>query len=98
MAGRALAATDTLRELSLVRVRLVTIHAFLENQRFLEISARVALGTFHTGMLPQQWILGCRVIEAFADFLRRYSFPSAGVVTRLATLVETSAMRIGVTI
>lgn len=70
MAGRALAAVGTLGELSLVRVRLVTIHAFLEGQRFLEISARVALGTLHGGMLPQQWILGCRVIEALAYRLR----------------------------
>lgn len=98
MAGGALAATGTLGELSLVRVRLVTIHAFLESQRFLEIAARVALGTLHAGMLPEQWILGCRVIEAFDDCLCRYFFPSAGVVTRLAALREASAMRIGVTI
>jgi len=98
MAGGAIAATGTLSELSLVRVRLVTIHAFLKGQRFLEISARVALGTFHAGMLPQQWILGCRVIEAFADCLRRHFFPSAGVVTCLAALRKASTMRIGVTI
>lgn len=98
MAGGAFAATGTLGELSLVGVRLVTIHAFFESQRFFEISACVALGTFHAGMLSQKRILGCRVIEAFADCLRRYFFPSAGVVTRLAALCKASAMRIRVTI
>lgn len=98
MAGGALATARTLGELSLVRVRLVTVHAFLKGQGLLEISARVALRTFHTGMLAQQGILGGGVIEALADRLRRHSLPSAGVVARLAALVETSAMRISVTI
>lgn len=98
MAGGAFTAAGTLGELSLVRVRLVTIHAFLESQRFFEISACVALGTFHAGMLSQKWILGCRVVEAFADCLRRYFCPSARVVACLAALRKASTMRIGVTI
>lgn len=38
------------------------------------------------------------MIETFIDRLRRYPFPSAGVVARLATLREASTMRVRVTI
>ncbi len=38
------------------------------------------------------------MVEALIDCLRRNPLPASGVVTRLATLGETSAMRIGVTI
>jgi hypothetical protein len=43
VAGSALATLGTLDKLTPVRVRLVTVHALLEGQRLLEISARVAL-------------------------------------------------------
>lgn len=98
MAGRTLAATGTLGELSFVRVRLVAIHAFLKGQGFLEVSACVALGTLDAGMFAQKRVLSFRVIEALADRLCRYFFPSTGVVTCLAALRKASAMRIGVTI
>jgi hypothetical protein len=98
MAGGALATTRSPGELSLVRVRLMTVHALLKGERFFEISIRVTLRTFHTGMLAQQRILSGGMIEALADRLCRHSLPSAGVVARLATLCEGSTMRIRVAI
>jgi hypothetical protein len=59
MAGSALAASRTLGKLTLVRVGLVTIRAPLKGKRLFEISARVALRTFHGRMFAQQRVLGC---------------------------------------
>ena len=58
VAGSALTAAWTLGKLRAVWIRLVTIRTLLKDQRFPEISVRVASGTFHRGMLAQQRILG----------------------------------------
>lgn len=49
----AFAPVWTLRELPLVRIVLVTVGAFLERDRLLEISATVALDAADHSVLPQ---------------------------------------------
>lgn len=67
VARRALGATRPLGELAIVGIRFVAVHARLESQRLLEISAAVALDAIHRRMFPEQGIFRFRVIEALAD-------------------------------
>ena len=98
MALRALSMLRTLHELPVVRIRLVTIHAFCKYQRLLEISARMALGTIDRGVFALKRVLGLRVIEALIDCLQRDFFPTARTVAGLATLRKASVVRILVAI
>ena len=98
MARGALTTSGALGELPVVRIRLVTIHALLEGQRLLEVSASVALHTLYRRVLAQQGILGLRVIESLVDRFGGNLLPPDGVVAGLAALDETSVVRIGVAI
>lgn len=66
VAGRALAAIEALRELSVVRV-FVAIHALGERQFFLEVAVSVAGDAFHGLVLAEQGILGLGVIKILSE-------------------------------
>jgi len=98
VAGGALAFIRTLHELPVVFV-FVAVEAVLKSQRLLEIAARVATQTIHRLVLSFQWIFRFGVIEALIYRCQRDSFPTGGVVARLAGLLRKAAvMRIGVAI
>ena len=97
MAGCAFTAICAFRELAHVCI-FVTVHAFGESQRLLEVPIGVALNAFNRGVLALQGILRLRMVEVLADVCHRYSFPTRSVVTRLAAQRKTAAERIGVAI
>ena len=80
MAGGALDSAGPFRELTVVRIRLMAIHALLEGQRLLEIASGVAQCAFNRGMLSQQGILGLGMVKALVNRHRRDFFPAGGVV------------------
>ena len=96
--GRAFNALRTFGELPLVRVRFMAVHALCKYQRLLEVAVGMALGAIHAGVLAFQRELRFGVIEALVHRLQRDLLPAAGVVTGLATLRETSVVRILVTV
>lgn len=98
MAGGALSAVGALRELPIVRIGLVAVHALLERKRLFEVSVGVALGTIHANVLAFQRELGLGVVEALIDCLKRNLLPPARVVAGLAALREAAMMRVFVTI
>jgi len=79
--GSTLSAVGPLGKLAVMRIRLVAIHALLENQRFLEITASVALNAVHAGVFLEQGISGLGVIEFLVHLCDRNLLPAAGVVT-----------------
>src|ERR1700730_14742540 len=81
-----------------MRIRLVAIHAFLEDKRLLKVAAGMALGAIHADVLPNQRKLRLRVVKALIDRAQQYLFPARGAVAGLATLRETPAVRILVAI
>lgn len=91
MAGSALAAVGAFGELTVVRV-LMAIHALLEGEGFLEISAGVALRAIDADVFAQQRKLRFRVVEVLVDTLHRDLLPSAGGVASLAALGEAAAV------
>jgi len=94
----ALSSTRSLRELPIVGIGFVAIHALLKSQGFLEISTAVTLNAVHRRMFSQQRIFRFRVIETLADRSGRNLLPASSVVAGVAALRETSAMRVSVTI
>lgn len=79
--GCALSTIRALCELAIVRIRLVTVHALGEYQRFFEVAVGMALSAINAGVLALQRKFCLRVIEALVDRLQRNLFPAAGVVT-----------------
>ena len=94
----ALPTIRTFGELAAVRIRPVAVHALRECQRLLEVASCVALRALHFSMLPQERVLGLRVIEALIDRGRRDPLPTTRVVAGLASLREAAFMRIAVAI
>ena len=80
MAGAALDSVGPFRELAVVRIRLMAIHALLESQRLFEIASDVAQRAFNRGMFSKQRILGLGMVKALVDRHRRDFFPAGGVV------------------
>lgn len=64
MTGRALAAIRPGCELTLMRIRLVAVHAFLEGNRLLEVAASVALNATHRRVFAEQREFRFGVVEA----------------------------------
>lgn len=93
MAPRALGAARPFEKLSAVIV-LMTVHAFCERYRRLEISVQMAIFACHCFVLSDEWVFRFRVVKSLqsCDLL-----PARGGMTRLAGLAETSLMRIGMT-
>ena len=85
-------------KLPVMRIWLVTIHAFLEDKRLLKVAAGMALGAIHADVLPNQRKLRLRMVKAFIDRAQRYLLPARGAVAGLATLQETPPVRILVAI
>ena len=85
-------------KLPVMRIRLVAIHAFLEDKRLLKVAAGMALGAIHADVLPNQRKLRLRMVKAFIDRAQRYLLPARGAVAGLATLQETPPVRILVAI
>ena len=98
MAGGALSALGALRELPIVRIGLVAVHAFLERERPFEVSVGVALGAIDAGVLAFERKLRLGVIETLVDSLEGKFLPPARVVARLAALREAAMMRVLVTV
>ena len=98
VARSAFSTVSALGKLAIMRIRLVAIHAFLEDQRLFEISVRMALGAIDGGMLAFQGKLGLRMVEALVNRLQRNFLPSARVVARLAALRKVSVVWILVAI
>ena len=67
MARGALGSARTAGKLSAVRIGLVAVHALLENQRLLEVSAGVALHTIHAGVLAPERKLCFGMVEALVQ-------------------------------
>lgn len=98
VAGCALRSARPFDELSAVHV-LVTVRAFLESQRFLEVGFEVAQRTFDRLVLALQRVLGFGVIKFFIHRLQRHALPAVRIVAGLATLLLKAALvRIGVAI
>ena len=93
VAGRALRTPGPLRELAIMWIGLVAIHALRERDRLFEISTSVAERAIHRRMLALQRILGIRVIEVPTHRSQRNSFPAFGAVAGLAALRETAVVR-----
>lgn len=98
MACGALSTVGSLRELSSMRIRPVTVRAFLKCQRFLEVPFFMTLRAFDHLMPAQKGILGFRMIVPFADTLNRDPLPAACVVAGLTALRETPLVRIGMAV
>lgn len=64
MTGRALAAIRPGCELTLMRIGLVAVHAFLEGDRLLEVATSVALNATNRRVLAEQGEFRFRVIES----------------------------------
>lgn len=94
----ALAPIDALGELSTMRIRPVTIHAFLKGQRLVEVSSQVALHAVHGSVPTEKAELGSRVVKVLPQLCRGHLLPSRRAVARLAGRFESSAMRIRVAI
>lgn len=94
----ALAPIDALGELSTMRIRPMTIHAFLKGQRLVEVSSLVALHAVHGGVPPEKTESGFGVVKVLAQLCRGHLLPSRRAVARLAGRFESSAMRIRVAI
>jgi hypothetical protein len=91
VAGGAFRTARALTELSLMRIRPVTIHALRVDDRSLEITASVAVRAPDDLMFAEQRKISLGMIETgrHAD-----SLPSAGAVAGTAGLRETSSVRI----
>jgi hypothetical protein len=89
VAAFALSAVGPLRELSAVRIWLMTAGAGVMRYRTLEISAFMAGIARYWQVFPGQRELGFRVIE-FLDESR--AFPTTGVMATLASLLELTLM------
>ena len=98
MARRALAAVLAGAELPFVRVVLMAIQTFLESDRLVEIPFQVALFTGQPLMLPQQGVLGLRMIELLTDRGLGDLFPTRRGVTGFARDFENSFVGGGVAI
>ena len=98
MAGSAFPGVRTLGKLAVVRIGFVAVHALGKCEWFLEVSAGMALGTIHDGVLAFQRKFRLGVIEAFVHRLQRNLFPPVRVVARLATLSEAPMVRVFVAI
>ena len=89
----------TLRTLTFLRSRFelpavsifVAAHAVREGKWFPKIAVDVASGAADRGVLPQQRILGFRVVEREG---RQQSLPSRCRVTILASLLKRTSMRV----
>ena len=95
VAGGAFAAFPSLGELTAMRIGLVTVGAFVEDQLLGEICSRMALHAIHLGMLPEEREFGFGMVERLIHGGCRYSSPPRCAVTRIATLLEAAAMGIG---
>jgi len=93
VALRALALLCALRKLPAVRIGLVALRALFERQWLFEVSSNVAGDTAHRRMLPEQWILGLRMIELKS---RRQFLPARRRMAMLAGFLELPVMRIQV--
>jgi hypothetical protein len=98
VAGCALTPINALGELSTMRIRPVTIHAFLKPERLLEVSSQVALHAVHGSVPTEKGKLGFGVVKVLAQRCRGNLLPSRSAVARLAGRFESSAMRIRVAI
>lgn len=98
VAGSALPTTDTLRELPLVWIGLVAVHALGKYQRLFEVAIGVALRAIYRRVLSFQRELRPGMIKALTHLLQGDFLPPGGVVTRLAALRETAMVRILVAI
>jgi len=96
--GRALSAIWPLGKLTVVRIGHVAIHALLEWERLLEVTAAMTLQAVDLGVFAQQRILGLGMIEALVHRRHGNLLPATGVMARFAALHEAPAMRIGVAI
>ena len=98
VAGRALAAIGTLRELAVVRV-FVAVHALGERQFFLEVGVGVAGDALHGLVLAEQGILGLGVVETSGEAGGDDSLPAASGMAGLTSLLGKAALvRVGVAI
>ena len=75
----------------------MAVGAFREGNRLFEIPAAVALNATDRGVFSEQRELGFRVIKLLVQ-TRRKLLPSAGVVTRLASLRKSAVVRIAMAI
>src|SRR5579871_2939085 len=98
MARRTLTGVGTFSKLAIVRIGFVTIHAFRENQRLLEVSIGMALRAIDRGVFAFERIFGLRVVEPLVDRLQRDLLPAARAMAGLATLREAAVVRVLVTI
>jgi hypothetical protein len=96
--GCAFTPIDALGELSTVRIRPVTIHAFPKRQRLLEVSSHVALQAVHRSVPTEEGEFGLGVVKVLAQRSRGNLLPSRCAVAGLAGRFESSAMRIRVAI
>ena len=80
VARRALSLIGALGKLALVRIRLVTVHALREYERFFEVAVRMTLSAVHSDVLPLERKLRFGVIKALIHRLQRNLLPAAGVV------------------
>lgn len=94
VARGALPVIRPLRELPIMRIRFVAIHARGKGQRLFEIAVGVAPCAVHAEMLSFQPILRLRVVETLIHRAERNLLPAHGGVAGLATLRKTSMMRI----
>ena len=98
MTAGAFDSTSSFDELAIVNV-LVAVDAFLERQRFLEVTLQVASRTFNRLVLAQQGIFRFGMVEFLVDRLHRAALPAARVVAcRAGLLVEAALVWIGVAI
>lgn len=98
MAPGTLAAAGAPGELPVVGIGLVAIHALLEGQRLLEISASVALRAIDGGVFSLQRIFRFGVIETLVNRRKGNLFPAGGIVAGLAALGEAAVMGIAVAV
>ena len=81
VAGRTLTLVGPCRELAVVRVRLVAVHAPLECQRLFKIAAAMALQAIHLEMLALQRVLGFGMVKFFVDRGHGDPFPTIRAMT-----------------
>ena len=98
VARRTLSAVRSLGKLSIVRICIVAIDALRKDQRLLEISVGVALGTVSRSVLALEGKFRLRMVEALVDGLKRNSLPAICAVAGLASLNEAATMWIFVAV